>query len=215
MARKIDPRDFLLNTDYELDKIVFFEDGNLTSTATITHKLNFIPLVFGVWSTDSNFSSANTIGWVDSSAEPGYNPVLSVEAYATSTSIKITVAGNTNNVPVYYRIYAFEPNDSRENAPYTSKRADKFILNTDYNYCKLMKSGAFTQDDEYFNHNLGYIPQVMAWMQREVNDEIRVYPLEAASEYTNVGITVDSTKIQNKRLFFIDKIYWRIYYDEA
>ena len=215
MARKIDPRDFLLNTDYELDKIVFFEDGNLTSSATLAHRLKFIPLVFGVWSTDSNFSSVNPIGWMDSSTEPGYNPVLSVECYATATNVVINVAGNTGNVPVYYRIYAFEPSDSRENAPYTSKRADKFILNTDYNYCKLMKSGVFTEDDQSFAHNLGYIPQAMAWMEREINGEIRIQPLEAASEYTNVGVIVDSTKIQAKRLFFIDKIHWRLYYDEA
>ena len=216
---KTDPNDFLLNTDYEMDKIIFFESGEFTSSVTITHGLDFIPLPFGVWSTDENFSSTNPLGWRDSSTEPGYTPTLSVECYANGTSIKLEAAGNTNNTKLYYRVYGFEPTDSRKNAPRTSAKAKQMILNTDYNYCKLLKFGTFASDNEEFSHNLGYIPQIMAWLKYDpaLVGEDRIDLLDSSSDATNIGLKVTNNKLINRTMAsgLIEKIYWRVYYDEA
>ena len=61
---KVDPRDFLLNTDYEMDKIVYFKEGSLNSGQTdvsIPHKLGFAPLIFGICAFNEDFSDARGI----------------------------------------------------------------------------------------------------------------------------------------------------------
>jgi hypothetical protein len=212
------PTDFLLNTDFELDKIILFKQGDFTSSIEIPHNLKFIPLVFGVWSTDEDFSSVNTLGVEDYGSEPGYTPILSVGCYATSSIIKLTSIGNTNNTKLYYRLYGFEPDGSHNNAPYTSRKASQFVINTDYNYLKLFKTGVFTQDGEEFTHNLGYIPQVMAWDESSLYGETRITPIQSYSEFTGYGTKITDTKIIAGSLLdygLIDKIYWRIYYDKA
>jgi hypothetical protein len=212
------PNDFLLNTDFELDKVILFKQGDFTSSIDIPHNLDFIPLVFGVWSTDEDFSSVNPIGAEDSSSEPGYVPVLSVGCYANASIVKLTAIGNTNNTKIYYRVYGFEPDGARKNVPYTSKNASRFIVNTDYNYLKLFKTGVFTQDNEQFTHDLGYIPQTMAWYESSAfGGETRIAPIQSYSDFTGFGTKITNSKIIAGGLFglLIDKIYWRIYYDEA
>lgn len=213
----VDPRKTLFNSDYQSDKIVYFKEGTFITTDTIQHGLSFTPLVFGVWSTDSDFSSVNTLGELDTGTDPGYVPVLSAECQANSTTISLQSAGNTQNSTLFYRVYAFEPDDSTADVAATSDKAKTFILNTDYNYCKLKDTGVFTQANQEFSHNLGYIPQVMAWV-RFIYPSTFIQPLSGASEFTNYGLTVTT----NKLIFgnipipgLIDKIYWRIYYDEA
>lgn len=206
------PNDFLLNTDYELDKVVLFHEGQFTSSTSFSHKLPFTPLIFGVWSTDKDFYSVNPInGELDSSSEPGYTPTLSVRGVATTTSVQLTSAGNNNQV-LYYRVYAFEPSDSKKPVQPTASRARKFVFNTDYNYCKLMRAGVFTHAGESFEHKLGYVPQVIAWQQDNGTKNIR--PLTIASETTNYGLRVTSTRLTCGSAI-PGNVYWRVYYDEA
>lgn len=215
MAR---PEDFLFNTDYEMDKIILFKQGEFTTTTEIDHGLNFAPLVFGIWSIDKDFKSVNTLGWADSSPQIGYTPLLSVECYATSSKIKLTSAGNSNNTKIYYRVYGFEPSGVHENSPKTSKHANQFVLNTDYNYLKLYKTGVFTTANEQIAHNFGYIPIVMAWVEMTLGGVTRIQPLETASEYTDFALVVTDSVLKSKSIIFpgvVDKIHWRIYYDKS
>ena len=213
----VDPRNFLLNTDYEMDKIILFKDGSFTQSTEIAHNLSFIPLTFGVWSTDSDFTSTNTIAGLDSNPVLPYTPLLSVELYASATKLKLESAGNTNNTPIYYRIYGIEPSGSTQTAPATNTSANKFILNTDYNYTKLMATGEFTSAGQEYQHNLGYIPQVLTWVKTSFVGEPVIEYLSSASEYTGIKVTVTENKIICGAMpsVFVDKIYWRIYYDEA
>lgn len=214
----VDPRDFLLNTDYEMDKIVLFKEGSFTQTKDIPHDLGFIPLPFGVWSTDSDFNSTNTISGIDASGDdPGYTPLLSVSLTAKSDKLVLKSGGNTNNATIYYRIYAFEPSSSAQAVPATSSNANTFILNTDYNYAKLLAKGEFTSSGQEYQHNLGYLPQVLAWMQYTSGGEENIEFLSFGSEFTNIKLTVTNSKIKAGTLssVFVNKIHWRIYYDEA
>ena len=205
------PKDFLLNTDYELDKVILFQEGQFSGSTQFQHKLGFTPLIFGVWSTDKDFYSVNPInGELDTSSEPGYTPTASVRGVATSTTVQLT-SGGTNQV-LYYRVYGFQPSDSNKAIQPTARKAQKFVFNTDYNYCKLMKTGVFTHSGEEFSHNLGYIPQVIAWQQDNSTKNIR--PLTIYTEPNGYGLTVTGTRLicgQN----IPGNIYWRIYYDEA
>lgn len=217
------PQDFLLNTDYELDKIILVKTGDFTGSVELPYSFNFIPLIFGVWSTDSNFTSVNSLGVTDSGAEPGYTGVLGVRAIAFSNRIKLTASGeNSGTTKIYYRLYAFEPANSSADIAGTSNLANKFILNTDYNYRKLYAKGEFTQANQSYSHNLGYIPQIMAWAKYknlpdwpEYNNGIE--PVMFASDFTNFKVTVTNNTIATGSfpLNLVDKIIWRIYYDKA
>lgn len=206
MGRKVDPRDFLLNTDYEMDKIVYFKEGELNSgqyDIDIPHNLKFTPLIFGVCAFKSDFSDSRSVPYQQITA----NTTISFTALANVTNIRLSYTGSNNPGKIYYRIYAFEPTDSHAKVGGTSKNAKQFILNTDYNYCKLYKAG-ITTGATTLKHNLGYLPQVLAW--RTANGWTS--PVEFAYESDssqNVVVKTDSV------VFPGANFHYRIYYDEA
>jgi hypothetical protein len=213
-----DPRDFLLNTDYEMDKIILVETGNFIGHKDISHNLDFAPLPFGVWSTSQDFTTVNTIGAIDlGGGHPSYIPRLGVWCRSDNSKIHIAADGNgSESTTIYYRLYAFAPPDIDKDAPATSDLANKFVLNTDYNYRKILATGTFTQSDQEYAHNLGYLPQIMAWTDyRGWDPNYGIEPFMASSNYTDSKIIITNSKIKVGYVFNGAKIYWRIYYDEA
>ena len=209
-----DPRDFLLNTDYEMDKIVYFATGEIERDEFdkhIPHNLSFTPLIFGICSADPDFSENFSIPcdnldgttWVE------------FDAWADNTDLVLSYTGRVGHSPakMYYRIYGFEPSNSNAHIPYTSGHANNFILNTDYNYCKLKEAGVV--DATYYAtttipHNLGYIPQVLFW--DELNGSIAPYVMSGRLDRINIdeqNIYIYNYSLPNM------KIHYRIYYDEA
>lgn len=212
----IDPRDFLLNTDYEQDKLVLFKQGSFVSSTTVPHNLAYAPLAFGVWSITPDFSSVNPIGEADQGSEPGYTPILSVECSSNRNNISLVSAGNTSSKTLYYRLYALQPSDLNKTAPKTSLSAEDFILNTDYNYTKLKAKGEFTQNNQQYEHGLGYIPQVMAWYKATINGAVVIKPLVNSNETSGVRLLVTQRSlILGNMPANASKVYWRLYYDEA
>lgn len=206
---KVDPRDFLLNTDYELDKIVYFQEGSLNVgqyDIDIPHSLGFAPLIFGVCAFSEDFSDSRTIPW----QYQNDNGVQQFTASANASNLRVTYTSDSGSpAKIYYRIYGFEPSDSHARVGATSKHAKKFILNTDYNYCKLHSKG-ITTPNSTVEHNLGYLPQILAW--RETNGWVT--PIEEA--YSDSGATITSSDVVFHNPYLgIDKIHYRIYYDEA
>lgn len=223
MAR-LDPRSFLLNTDYEMDKIIYFKEGSLNANdydISVSHKLGFKPLIFGVCAFNEDFSDPRTIPFEQITR----NNTIQFTAQAASDSLKLTYLNFSGSpAKIYYRIYAFEPTDVYAKIGQTSNHASQLILNTDYNYCKLYKKGIVTSDT-VIQHNFGYVPQVLAW--KEVNDYsngLVIEPCEESLKYNepgmgNFGITVNSTSVSIHDMAtmqgFIQKVHYRIYYDEA
>ena len=216
MAR-VNPRDFLLNTDYEMDKIVFFTQGEIEAGQNryIPHSLGFYPLVFGVCATSSDFSDARALPYL---FFPG-GADFQFSLFANKTNVEISYGSNEPSAPkMYYRIFAFEPSDSRAKIGATSKHAKNFILNTDYNYCKLRSKG-FVTGDGTIAHNLGYIPQVMIWLENDGNNWIT--PIENGSLNQPSGLTARNAQVTPTEVIFTGfgsgniKLHYRIYYDEA
>lgn len=227
MGRKVNPRDFLLNTDYEMDKIVYFNEGSIAAseqTKTIQHKLGFTPLIFGICSTSSNFSNCRSIPYLYQ-LQDNY---VQFEAKANGNSIVITYNDfGDQSSRMYYRIYAFEPSNSAASVAPTSKYATQFVLNTDYNYCKLCKKGILTNTvgTHTVPHNLGYIPQVLAWGKNNGY----IFPIESSYPddpvfnephyvaVTDSNIIVRDNDGTNPSVVgqTWDEVHYRIYYDEA
>lgn len=201
----VDPRDFLLNTDYEMDKIIYFDTSTITagSSDTIAHNLTFAPLVFGAFATNSDFSDAHLLPF---SGQNDEQFTLS----ADSTNVNIAYDNQDPTASVYYCIMGFEPDGSTADAPATSQNADKLIINTEYNYCKLYDKGTVLGNaDTTIAHDLGYLPQVMAWA--ELNGELTPINLSGQN-----GIEITDTEVN----FYYsgasyDNIHYRIYYDES
>lgn len=221
---KFDPRNFLLNTDYEMDKIIYFKEGSLNANdydIPISHKLGFAPLIFGVCAFNEDFSDPRTIPF----EQITQSNTIQFTAQANSNELRLSYLNYSGSpAKIYYRIYAFEPTDVYAKVGQTSNHASKLILNTDYNYCKLFKKGIVVSDT-VIKHDFGYVPQVLAW--KEVNDYshgLMIEPSEESLKYNepgggNFGITVNSSNVTIHDLAsmqgFIQKVHYRIYYDEA
>lgn len=206
---KADPRDFLLNTDYEMDKIIYFAEGSLNVgqyDIDIPHKLPFVPLLFGVCAFNEDFSDSRTVPFEQITRDN----TIQFTASANATNVRLAYTSTSSSPSkIYYRLYGFEPSDSRAIVSPTSKYAKQFILNTDYNYCKLYKKGVASVGD-VVTHNLGYLPQTLAWQQANG----WVSPVETSTTSSAIIITDSSITFQYPSLG-VDKFHYRIYYDEA
>ena len=218
MGKKIEPKDFLLNTDYEMDKVIYFTEGKVNTAdeyqKKISHNLGFAPLVFGVCSFNANYSDPRTIPY-DYQTQ---STTVYFYARATDKDIRLEFGDFSGGRTIYYRIYGFEPSDSRAKIGATSKYAKRFILNTDYNYCKLYKKGILNGDGT-ISHNLGYVPQVLAWQEGTdpIDSKTTIAPIEN-SEPSNPMATPQQTRVTSSVVTFEgypSKIHYRIYYDEA
>ena len=233
MARNA--RDFLFNSDYAQDQIVYFKEvvfKNKTNLyfEKIPHGLDFTPLVFGVWDNDDTYKnpkSVNALGkntYRDIDGDIAYSNQVFV--YANSTEIIVFVQPEVDNnlspVPTNFhiRLYAFEPPDSHSAIKPTSKYAGKFIFNTKYNYLKLKQQGTIEADVSTVSitHALGYVPQVLAWA--EVNNSGH---LGYVDSYIPPWLNYRQTPLKvTKNIVYFErfnnqptKYYYRIYYDEA
>lgn len=241
---KVDPRDFLLNTDYEMDKIIYAHDEERTvssvTTITIPHTLPTVPLLFGIWSTSPDYTNSHELGDYD---DP-WNQNLRCYAKADLNNVYITltpqsVNGSYVSTTFYVRVFGFEPYSDHEvpgwtepsltykKFPSTSKYAKEFIINTDYNYLKLLRAGdpfTWQSDHAEYVHKLGYVPQILLWWTFGFDDDngnIEFAPTDyfsysdgSTSSYKD-GVIVDNQNISYYAGTTPLQIETRIYADEA
>ncbi len=160
---------FILNTDYPMDQIIYMTSGSYTqvgsgdvgTTISIPHGLSFRPLLIGSWSTLSDFSITKEMFM------PIYSDVdgTYVSIYSNDTNLLIHGFKNTTgNQTIYYRVFGFMPSNVNVDVNTTASNSDIFVFSTDYNYTKLLYSGIATAAaTTTITHNLGYNPQVIAW----------------------------------------------------
>lgn len=223
----VDPKKFLINTDYPLDKVVYMKSGSFSisgvgdTTTNISHGLSFIPLVCGQWSFNSNFSTCYEFY---SGTIPSQNPALlfdvTVEIIATSSQITLTTRkSSSGSATVYYRIFAFQPSDSNVSISNLASSSNDLVLSSDYNYLKLSTSNYFTMGTDTsktITHSLGYRPRVLAWAYWNTLGYMFPITLWSDSSGTIVGlrVTTSSLVFTNPNGYSIGKVYYRIYLDE-
>lgn len=234
-------RNFKISSEQPTDIVVLFLEGQAVfeyNSYSIPHNLGFAPLVFGFWSETEDFTSpipftmSAGINYFDPVTQE-YKPIWdSVQASASTTGITLYATQATSH-PVYYRIYAFMPTDLDLDAGTTSQHAQRFIINSDYNYRKVFMAGDVILERDTsvqpivikpitINHNLGYKPQVMVW----VGQSTGIIQELQASQFANTQLRVRKQAVEvNEQSVIITapfpqgvgdyKAYYRIYYDEA
>lgn len=196
-----EPYNFNLNTNYPLDKVIIFKEqtvsaGSLGSGThvSITHGLGFTPLIFGVWSYTSDFTASLSIASGRKDTSEGY-----LWVYSNSTTIELY---NYTTSTVYVRLYGFEPSTSATTIAKTNTSSGGLLFNSDWNYAKLylaarvQGNGDLTSGTSVY-HNLGFVPQVMAWVQYTQTgncEQAQDSFILGTSSYKN-GVEVDSSKV--------------------
>lgn len=220
-----DPRNFLLNTDYPMDKVIFLWEGyyDFSLPKVCDHGLSFTPLVKIVWSTTSTFDTTYGVGDgpVTSITSTPFSPQL-FSAYADSSSIYAIFGYPGAVAGAYIRIYAFMPSNINVDTPPTASSADSFVVNTDYNYSKLLMEGvtatsSVSSSSEVVVHGLGYYPQVEVWYVTSGNTfaASQVNLFDGAPSTETFEITTSSlTMRRSPFLAGGEYFYYRIYADE-
>lgn len=236
-----DYKKFKISSEQPTDIVVLFLEGQTNfeyNYYSISHSLGFAPLVFGFWSETSDFQSP-----IPFSMSPGinyYDPVSqtykpiwdSIQVTATTTEITFSAYQGTSH-QVYYRIYALMPTDIDPDVATTSQSAEHFIINSDYNYRKVLMAGDVLLERDTstqpisikpitINHNLGYKPQVMVWVGQSSEAIQQVQANQFANQQlrmreVSVQVTTNSLRIVAPFPQSVGdyKAYYRIYYDEA
>lgn len=214
---------FLLHSDYPMDKIIFMASGSVTVSAGgsddnyTNHGLPVLPLLKGIWSYTSNFSNSYDMG------QPLYSDNdVSVFVQSNSTQYRVYAFNNgSSSATVYWRIFGVMDTNDTSTLDFTSSTADSFSLNTDYNYTKLYLTGDANISSSSVNidHDLGYKPQTDVWF------ESAGIPGQYQTQYlgiSNDGGVYNSVRITNSQLQFVKgslagqptKYKYRIYLDE-
>ena len=212
------PTDFLLNTDCEMDKIVYYTSGEVMPNNgglrryIDTFDLGFIPLVFATLSFTDDFSDTKMNNAITSDGI-----TISLQAFSDGVTLDYYNTSNPNQ-KLYYRIYGFEPSDSMASVGKTQKDAKQFILNTDYNYCKLYKKGIATSNTT-IDHSLGYTPFVLAWYESRWSNPAPgvIVPcwFSGAEDSGIPSVSVTSSSLIISGIPLNGKVHYRIYYEEA
>lgn len=170
---------FLVTTDYPLDKVVAGGTAHFTVPATTNgvgttpHGLPFTPLMTGSYSMTADYAVLYGINSAPPSGSPAlrlYDFVCNINANATDI---IFSGENYTSGPLtfYVRYYGMESSVDNGNTLGTLSAVDPLQLSTDYNYTKLYKSGyvdypssgSFTSKTDTIPHGLGRVPQALSW----------------------------------------------------
>lgn len=213
-------RNFRLNTDYEMDKIIYMSTGAFSSDnvgieTNIPHELGFAPLIVAQWSINDNFLETYETTTALFRNSPYEQYVL---ASADGTDLKLFAFSDIPRT-LYYRVYGLLPSGVTPTLPSTNALADTFTFNTNFVASKVVSQGvtptSSTQQSVTVEHGLGYKPQVLGWE----DDAGVVTPINffsGATEYANIkvgasSITVRTTSDANSTN--PRRVHYRIYAD--
>jgi len=228
MAR-VEPTDFLLNTDYEMDKLILVKEGQLQPSSQavyIPHGLPFRPLLFGLCSFNSDFTSPKPAPYRKEATYTGTGISYKVSFTIATLGDNIYLSyrnSDDGSATLYYRLYGFEPVGSSARLAPTKGKAKVFTIDTDRNYRKLYKKGVVEMGNNItFKHNFGYIPQTMLWMEYPNYDDgyitnnlgFSTKVVDTAS-ITKNDIKLNVPTYQPGTISYGARMHYRIYYDEA
>ena len=231
-----DPRKFIFNSNYPIDKIVFLDERTVTPNSdgdfdvSFNHGLGAVPFIKAVASDDDwETTYPSGIKIISGNWLTPTDVFMYFEASSNGTNVRLR--GNLDDtIPVKIRTWGFfnESDTLNVDAPATANASsNKFILNTKYNYQSLVKEGyAETQNGAItVAHNLGFVPFVDVWVQdsngrwKNLDDFscfVSVPSDNQSVNYTNLvkvdnfNVTFNKDQITNNHNY-----YYRIYAHEA
>lgn len=199
----VDPRNFLFNSDYPMDQVVYLGSGQFSGSGTsFAHNLGFTPLIVGTWSTSSTFLVSMEGGF------PGYEVFDPTAEYvifgANSTNISINRL-TSQTATRYFRIYGFMPTNVNIDVAETASQSNNFIFNTDFNYTKIYLEdvAAPSSSATTINHNLGYRPQVSAWIE-QANGYTEAAPAYKCPKVTTSSIIIPASAYNTHYKIYAD-----------
>ena len=220
------PRNFIINTDYPVDHVVYIKDLVVPFSSTgieIEHGLGFAPLLMGLFSTDD----WNTSMPIDTPASSGDN-IGNLQTETTQRVIRLINYGRLNR-PVKARLFGLMPSNVNIDVIPPKIRYSNFNFNTDFNYSKLVKAGVFNAnwnsgENIVYHHGLGYIPEVEAWQEDNsgvVKKFFNIYDPNGVN-FSSMGSRIVYAKITTQDFIIrtdgsnqdITKIHYRIYGDQ-
>lgn len=231
-------KNFLLTTDFPLDKVVYLSSGSFTMSASsagtwsVPHFLSFTPLCSGSWSLTPDFSVQYEYGTgtfpSDNVGISPFNQLLSLSDdifgnFAGAGSVNVDIVWiNNSSVPMtaYYRVFGFGPPDIPYRAAPTASGGDDFVFNTDYNYTKLYVNSAqsVVAGNAYTTQtSLGYVSQVSLWSRRSFDQKIVPYDtqnIQPSGYNFLVAINQNDLTVTTESPTLIDKSYVRLYLDD-
>lgn len=216
----VDVSGFVINSDYPLDKLVLVESGSFTiadstfdSIVLLSHSLPFLPLPILLWSNTPDFTVTNTnMDLAMALSSFGSSVGQQYSAYPVGSSIEVNRTNTSgSSKTVYWRLFAFPPSTASEDSivPATASEGDDWILNLDFNYMKLVKSTVLTSSSNSYDHNLGYVPVVMAWGDGDASVFAQEISPDPSSASTGVHVTANSVTWLNPSTYAAIEI--RIY----
>lgn len=223
----MNPRNFLLSTDYPIDKVVYQTTRTVTvgaygySDTDFLHGMPFKPLIVGQFSPNASYVPLYEIG---STPVVSGNVPYNTSIESDGTRIYLSISNNTNtSVTLRFNIYAFQPTGATAAVTdFTASAGEAFSISTDYNYTKLALSGVtgyISGSSTSISHGQGVVPQVMAWY--EVQSTGRIAPLvfgvhnQTWGDDTLVRITNSTVSFSNSGILATPTRYhYRIYVDE-
>lgn len=229
----MDQKDFIFNSDYPVDKIVWLEQGTATTDAggvirkTIPHNLLATPFVKGVysyddWQTTWMFGSVKIVELAyDVYSELGAddtNVYVSIDLFNTATGTPLA------NTTVKYKIWGvWNESDtySTEAQATAGQGSTKFLFNTDYNYPRLVMEG-YLDKGKTAAYNLDNIPYCDLWAYQNMIIDLNNTTKKVWMNWRRDGfgiiyddleyITITTTGITLRNASQSpDKIYYRVY----
>lgn len=211
--------DLLVASDYHMPWIVWSRQLEYTLASgdwgsyDVSHGLAFTPLIFGYYSTSSDFQPCYDL----TTDAPGYSgsgqPEIAFLSSANSSVVRVVLTNNrTSSTTFYIRIMAFAPPGYTDDVS-PVEYDDDFTFNSDYRYQKIFMEGLTTQS---VTHNLGYIPQFRVWSLTTSTGYVAPLSVanSATSSYTPINITTTQLDLGGAAGSAASSYYYHIYGDQ-
>lgn len=236
-----DPRDFLFNTAYKMDQIIFSKSGTITVAAsttenvTIPNTIGATTLFTGYFNVDGG-NANNTIPSFYAIGEVAdvNAPYVSIEPTVTNTDITLSVENtDSSSHSVQYDIYLLAKSNQGEITP--DLEGSGFSFNTNRNYLKIAfddianitipaatSAQIFQSISTTIPHNLGYAPNFRSFI--EYNGAMRLSDRYSSADRIISAVSVDDNNLYIELFNWATgsgpnqptkdvQVHYRVYYD--
>ncbi len=234
-----DPRDFIFNSNYQLDKIVGYKTDTITATAgvntsvTVTTNVTETTFYDGYFSVDGSSINVPLGGKYNVSGTPDpFGNTVGLSCYMNSSGSLTVGYYNNDGSPhtITYCIYLIAKPNQSALAPINPSTG--FAFNSNYNYYKIYQDSStsvtlpsattvgFSTATATIAHNLGYPPAYRCFV--EYNNKLVQSDAAltadsivstAMSDNTNLYVQLFNEALVSNQASKVVTVYYRTYYD--